>query len=287
MSSFFTSWSTFTGLNALHIVGIIVVAVVLLRLLRVFTNSLVKPGDSQSRNVRDREQQTRAVAAVTYSAGSAVIWATAAATALPEFGISPLPALIFCGIAVLALGIGAQSLIRDFLAGTCIVLEDQFAPGDTICFSDTTGRVESFTLRRTLVRDAQGALVTIANSELRTVSNLSRDWSQSFVDVSVPLGDSLPQTLESLEAAASGLRGDPAWSQALVEGPRVLGIQSSDPLTLRLQVRTLPTRQDEVCRELRRRIQVQFTRQPFLSPSPHDESSPAPAAIAEAPDPRR
>jgi small-conductance mechanosensitive channel len=287
MSSFFTYWSTFTAVNALHIVGIIVVALVLLRLLRAFTNSLVKPGDSQSRNVRDREQQTRAVAAIIYSTGGAVIWATSAATALPEFGISPLPAVIFCGVAVLALGVGAQSLIRDFLAGVCIVLEDQYATGDSIRFNDTTGRVESFTLRRTLLRDAQGAIVTIANSELRTVSNLSRDWSQAFVDVSVPLGDSLQQTLESLEAASSGLRGDPSWAQALVDGPRVLGIQSSDPLTLRLQVRTLPNRQDEVCRELRRRIQVQFTRQPFLSPGPHDESSPAPAAVAEAPDPRR
>jgi moderate conductance mechanosensitive channel len=287
MSSFFTSWSTFTALNALHIAGIIVVALVLLRLLRVFTNSLIKPGDSQSRNVRNRERQTRAVAGIAFSTGGAVILAAAVATALPEFGVSPLPAVIICGVAVLALGIGAQSLIRDFIAGACVVLEDQYATGDTIRFGDTTGRVESFTLRRTLLRDAQGAIVNIANSELRTVGNLSRDWSQAFVDVSVPLGDSLQQTLESLEAAASDLRGDPSWAQALVDGPRVLGIQSSDPLTLRLQVRTLPTRQDEVCRELRRRIQVQFTRQPFLSPGPHDESSPAPAAIAEAPDPRR
>lgn len=287
MSSLFASWSTFTALNALHILGIAILALALLRILRVFTRSLVQPAASQSRNAQQREQQTRAVAAVIYSAGGAVIWLIAGATALPEVGISPLPAIVFCGIAVLALGLGTQSLVRDFLGGVWIVLEDQFVPGDTIRIGEITGRVESLTLRRTLVRDTSGALVTIANSELRTVSNLSRDWSQSFVDISVPSGASMRQALEVLEGAASELRGDPSWSQALVDGPRVLGIQSSDPLTLRLQVRTMPTRQDEVCRELRRRIQLQFQRQPILSPGPYDESSSTAASLAEMPDRRR
>ena len=129
--------------------------------------------------------------------------------------------------------------------------------------------------------------MTVGNSELRKVSNLSRDWSQSFVDISVASGASMQHTLETLEAAASELRSDPSWSQTLVDGPRVLGVQSYEPLTLRLQVRTLPTRQDEVCRELRRRIQIQFHRQPALTPGPYDEPSPAPAAMVEAPDPRR
>jgi len=287
MSTLFPPWSTFTALNALHIVGIVALALAVLRILRAFTNSLVRPEDSSGRNAREREQQTRAVAAITYTAGSVIIWLIAAATVLPEFGITPVPALIFFGIAVLAFGLGTQSLVRDFVAGACIVLEDQFVPGDTICFGETIGRVDSFTLRRTLVRDAHGALVTVGNSELRKVSNLSRDWSQSFVDISVASGASMQHTLETLEAAASELRSDPSWSQTLVDGPRVLGVQSYEPLTLRLQVRTLPTRQDEVCRELRRRIQIQFHRQPALTPGPYDEPSPDPAAMVEAPDPRR
>jgi moderate conductance mechanosensitive channel len=287
MSSLFASWSTFTALNALHIIGIVILALVLLRLLRVFTRSLVRHADSQSRNAKQREEHTRAVAAVIYSAGSAVIWFIAGTTALPEVGISPLPAMVFCGIAVLALGFGTQSLVRDFLGGVWIVLEDQFVTGDTLRIGEITGRVGSLTLRRTLVRDSSGALVTIANSELRTVSNLSRDWSQSFVDISVPPGGSMQRALEVLEGAASELRGDPSWSQALIDGPRILGIQSSDPLTLRLQVRTVPTRQDEVCRELRRRIQLQLHGQPILSPGPYDESSSTPASLAEIPDRRR
>jgi small conductance mechanosensitive channel len=113
------------------------------------------------------------------------------------------------------------------------------------------------------LRDARGALVTIANGEIRTVSNLSRDWSQAFVDISIAPEVSLEKTMQALESAAAEMRGDPSWSQALVDGPRILGVQSFDrsASTVRLQVRTAPTRQDEVSRELRRRIQIEFQRQ--------------------------
>jgi small-conductance mechanosensitive channel len=98
---------------------------------------------------------------------------------------------------------------------------------------------------------------------MRTVSNLSRDWSQGFVDITVPAETPLEKAIKGLESAAAGLRGDASWAQALVDGPRVLGVQAYDHFasTLRLQVRTVPTRQDEVCRELRRRIQLEFQRQ--------------------------
>jgi small-conductance mechanosensitive channel len=106
-------------------------------------------------------------------------------------------------------------------------------------------------------------LVSLSNGKLRIVSNLSRDWSQAFVDIAVAAGMPLEKTLQALESAAAGLRSDAAWSQALVDGPRVLGLQGYDQTgpTVRLQVRTAPTRQDEVCRELRRRIQMELQRE--------------------------
>jgi small conductance mechanosensitive channel len=113
------------------------------------------------------------------------------------------------------------------------------------------------------VRDARGALVTIANGEIRTVANLSRDWSQSFVDIGLAPEIALDKPIAALEAASAELRSDAAWSQALVDGPRVLGVQSYDrnASVVRLQVRTAPTRQEEVTRELRRRIQLEFQKQ--------------------------
>jgi small-conductance mechanosensitive channel len=263
MSSPFTHFFDFTIPNALHLAGILVLALICIRLLRAATNKLVKPASTQTKAAQHREQQTRALAESVYGIGSKVIWIAATLTALPEFGISALPGVVIAGAAILGFSIAARDTIRDAIAGLEIVMEDQFVTGDTIQAADTVGRVEQLTLRRTVVRDARGALVSLSNGELRTVSNLSRDWSQAFVDVGVALGMPLEKTLQALESAAAGLRSDAAWSQALVDGPRVLGVQGYDQTgaTLRLQVRTAPTRQDEVCRELRRRIQMEFQRQ--------------------------
>jgi len=259
----FTHWSEFTLRNGLHVLGIIAVALVLNRLLRVVTNLVIKRAASQTRAAQAREQQTRTLAGILFSAGTKVVWGIALLTAMPEFGINVTPIATLAGLASLAIGFGAQNLVRDIITGFYIVLEDQYIVGDTIQVADIIGRVEHVTLRRTVVRDARGALVTIANGDIRTVSNLSRDWSQAFVDISLSPDAPLEQTLRSLESAAAELRADPAWSKTLVDGPRILGVQSFDrnATTVRLQVRTLPNHQDEISRELRRRIHVELQRQ--------------------------
>jgi len=263
MPSSFNHWVDLTVPNALRLLGILVIALVLNRLLRAVTRLVIKPATGQARQSQLREQQTRTLAGIVYSAGSKIVWGVALLTALNEFKINILPAVTFAGLASLALGFGAQTLVRDVITGFYIVLEDQYVVGDTIQIADYIGRVEHLTLRRTVLRDARGALVTIANGEIRTVSNLSRDWSQAFVDVSLAPESPVERALAALETAAAGLRGDPAWSQALVDGPRILGVQDFDRTasTIRLQVRTAPTRQDEVARELRRRIQAELLKQ--------------------------
>ena len=246
----------------LHLVAIFIVALLLNRLLRLVTNHLIKPAGSETRGAKAREQQTRTVAVVLYSTGSKVVWAVALLTAAQEFGINVTPVAALAGLASLAFGFGAQNLVRDVITGFYIILEDQFVVGDTIQVGDTIGRVEHVTLRRTVVRDARGALVTLSNGDIRTVANLSRDWSQAFVDVALSPQLSQEKALQALEAAAAELRGDASWSQAIVDGPRILGLQSFDQnsSTVRLQVRTAPSRQDDVARELRRRIQLEFQR---------------------------
>jgi len=275
MSSPLTHFLDFTIANALHLAGILILALLCLRLLRGAANKLVRPASSQAKAAQPaarqagqqagqkREAQTQAVADKVYSIGRQIIWIVAGLTALPEFGISPLPAVVIAGCSILAFSLGARETVRDVYAGLQILMEDQFVTGDTIQAGDTVGRVEQLTLRRTLVRDGRGALVSFSNGEMRTVSNLSRDWSQAFVDIGVGTAMPLEKTLQALENAAAELRSDAAWSQALVDGPRVLGVQAYDQTgtTVRLQVRTVPTRQDEVCRELRRRIQMELQRQ--------------------------
>jgi small conductance mechanosensitive channel len=261
--------STVPFLNAatlsfvLHLLLIFVIALLLNRFLRALTNLLITPAAGLSRSEQLREQQTRVLASVVYSVASKVVWITAVLTALDRLGINPTPSLAVVVLAGIAFGFGAQNLVRDVVSGFFIVLENQYLAGDTVQIAETIGRVEHLTLRRTVVRDARGALVTIANGDVRAVANLSRDWSQSFVDVGLAPEIALDKPMAALESAASELRVDASWSQALVDGPRVLGVQSYDrsATVVRLQVRTAPTRQEEVTRELRRRIQIEFQKQ--------------------------
>jgi small conductance mechanosensitive channel len=247
----------------LQLLVISLIAVLLNRALRMITGLMVRPASGQSRAEQGREQQTRTLAGVAYSAASKIVWAVAILTGLDKIGISPIPALVFAGVVCLAAGFGAQSLVRDIIGGCYIVLEDQYVIGDAVEIGETVGRVEQLTLRRTVVRDARGAQVTIANGEIRSVANLSRDWSQAHVDVAMAPEVELDKALTALERAAAELRSDAAWSQALVDGPRVLGVQSYDrnASVIRVQVKTLPMRQEEISRELRRRIQLEFQKQ--------------------------
>ena len=262
MSSFVSELPALSAANLLHLLGIVVAALLINRLLRLLSKLIVTPATTQTRAAQTREQQTRTLAAVVYSGASKVVWALAMLMAAQEFGLNITPVAAVAGLASLAIGFGAQNLVRDIISGFYIILEDQYGIGDTIQVGETVGRVEHLTLRRTVVRDLRGALVTLSNGDIRTVGNLSRDWSQAFVDVAV--SPDVPQdiALQALDAAVTDVRNDPAWSQALVDGPRILGLQSFDQNSsiVRLQVRTAPARHDDVARELRRRIQLQFQR---------------------------
>jgi small-conductance mechanosensitive channel len=253
----------FPLVNILHLIIIFVSALVVNRLLRLLTDLIIKPAAAGTRTAQAREQQTRSLASAVYSGGKKVVWALALLMAAQEIGLDVTPIVILAGVVALAVGFGAQNLVRDVISGFYIILEDQYVTGDTIQVGETLGRVEHLTLRRTVVRDGRGALVTLSNGDIRTIGNLSRDWSQIFVDVAVSPHVAQEKALQSLETAAAELRNDPAWSQALVDGPRILGLQALDGSAsiIRLQVRTAPSRQDDIARELRRRIQLEFQRQ--------------------------
>ena len=214
--------------NVIHLVVILAAALILNHLLHLATKLIVKPAATQTRAAQAREQQTRTLAGVINSAGSKVVWAVALLTAAQEFGINVTPVAALAGLASLAVGFGAQNLVRDIITGFYIILEDQYVVGDTIQVGETIGRVEHLTLRRTVVRDARGALVTLSNGDIRTVGNLSRDWSQTFVDVSMS-----PQI-----AAGKGAAGVGSGDRGVPRGPVVVagaGGWPADPGTAILQ----------------------------------------------------
>ena len=275
-------WAGFTAANGIRLVGVVVMAFVLNRLLKLFTSRLVRPATGPTRVAQMREQQMRTHAGVLYSAGTALIVLVAFFMALPEFGFSVTPIAALAGLASLALGFGAQHLVRDLINGFFIVFEDQYVVGDMVRLGDTLGRVEHLTLRRTVLRDLQGGLVTIPNGEIRQANNLSRDWSQRFVDVTVATDESVDAALAALDKVCSEFRADAAWSRVLVDGPRVLGVESlsiSGP-ALRLQLRTAPNRQDDVARELRRRIKARFEQEQIRVSDVQQVELVGPAAVA-------
>lgn len=260
-----TKWTDFALSHGLRLFGILLLALVLNRILRVVTRRLIQiaPPSDKTRGAQMHEQHTRTLSGILYSGGTAVMLILAVLMALPEMGFSVTPLAAAAGLASLALGFGAQNVVRDCINGFFIVFEEQFVVGDTVRIGTTVGRVEHVTLRRTVLRDPAGALVTVPNSEIGVVANLSRDWGQLFVDVTIPADGALDASLEALAALSVEFRSEPDWSPVVVDGPRVLGVESLTPTgaVLRLQVRTAPTRQDDVARELRRRIQIRFERE--------------------------
>ncbi len=246
--------------RGLRILAIVVIAVIVARLLKALTASLVEISKGRTRGAQMREQQTRTMAGLLYSVGVAVIVAVAILTALPELGFNVTPVEAAAAVASLALGFGAQNLVKDLINGFFIVFEDQFVVGDLIQANGETGRVESLSIRRTVLRNANGAIVTIPNGLLGQLANLSRDWSQAFIDITVPSDEQVGRALSTLEKIAGDFRNDAGWSPVLVDGPRVLGIESLslDGTVIRLQVRTSLNRKDDVAREMRRRIKLGF-----------------------------
>ncbi len=260
MTDSFNRWTEIAETRGVRILVILIIGFIAARLLKAFTNRLVESAKTSHRAAQMREQQTRTMAGILYSAGIFVIVAVSILTALPEFGFNVTPIEAAAAVASLAFGFGAQHVVKDFINGFFIVFEDQFVVGDLIQVNSETGRVEYVTLRRTILRNIAGAVVTIPNGLIGQVANLSRDWSQVFVDVTVPSDELVGRALATLEKVSGDFRNDADWSPALVDGPRVLGVESLslDGTVLRVQVRTALNRKDDVARELRRRIKLGF-----------------------------
>jgi len=260
MTESFSRWLEIAGKTGLRLAVILVFAILLTRMLKAVTARLVHLAKSSSRAGQMREQQTRTLAGLLYSIGAAVIALIAVLMGFEVLGFDIAPAMATAGVASIAIAFGAQSLLKDFINGFFIVFEDQYVVGDLIQVNGETGRVEHLTLRRTVIRNPAGAMVTVPNSLVGQVANLSRDWSQAFVDVTVPAAETVGRALATLERIAGDFRNDADWSAALIDGPRVLGVEalSLDGTVIRLQARTILNRKDDVARELRRRIKLGF-----------------------------
>jgi small conductance mechanosensitive channel len=192
-------------------------------------------------------------------------------TVLPEFGINASALLAGAGLLGLAVGFGSQSLVKDFISGLFVLVENQYGKGDVVNVAGVGGLVEDVNLRRTLLRDADGTVHSIPNGEISVASNLTRAWSRVNLTVSVSYGDDLDHVFEVINRVCEEMASDPDWSNDIVAAPKVLGVEDFGDSGIDVRVRgdTQPMRQWDVTRELRRRLKKAFDAEGIEIPFPH------------------
>ena len=203
-----------------------------------------------------------------------IIWIiTGVLVALSVSGVNVAPLLAGAGILGLAISFAAQNLIKDAINGFLIILEDQYAVGDIIKVGDVDGLVENINLRITQLRDAGGRLITIPNSEVRIVANLSSQWSRADLSIPVPYQTDIDKALKLIDQVAEEMSQDADWRDKIIESPQVLGVDNFDDrgAVVRVWLKTEPLKQWEVGREFRRRIKNTFDRAGIVIPPPQQQ----------------
>jgi small-conductance mechanosensitive channel len=246
--------------DAPRIVGVLIVAFILTRLLKAASRHLADLSSRDGLPSGVRSQQFRTLSSVTYSVGFFIVFFWAAMAILQRLGINVAPLLASAGVAGLAVGFGAQTLVKDFINGFFILVENQYDIGDTVKIAGVTGSVEVMTLRRTVLRGDDGALYTVPSSQITIVSNLTRDWAQLAMHVSVAYGVDSDQVVQLLKEIAEEVATDPQFADRIVGKPEVPGIDkiTGNEVEYLLLVKTKPGAQYPISRELRRRIKAAF-----------------------------
>jgi moderate conductance mechanosensitive channel len=226
--------------------------------------SLDDPGTTR------RVQRAQTLGSLLKSIASGVIFGIVFVMILSELGVDIAPILASAGILGIALGFGAQSLVKDFLAGIFMIFEDQFGVGDSIDLATVSGTVEAVTLRITRLRDVNGTVWYIRNGEILRVGNQSQNWARTVLDIPVAPATDLTQVRAALQEVAHELWIDEDFTGVVLEEPEVWGVQAltAEAMTVRVTLKTAPLSQWRVAREMRERIKARFDRESIeLAPS--------------------
>src|SRR5829696_2256366 len=214
--------------------------------------------------------RAQTLAQVLRSVATIGIWTIALVMVLGELGVYLGPLIAGAGIAGVAIGFGAQSLVKDFLSGMFMLIEDQYGVGDIIDAGEASGTVEEVSLRTTRLRDVNGTVWHIPNGTIARVGNKSQQWARALLDVSVAYGTDIDEAQEVIKRVADRLWADEAWSGKILAEPEVWGIEQLGPdaIVIRVVVKTRPAAQFGVMRELRRRLADSFYREGIEMPFP-------------------
>ena len=264
-------WDIWLIRTPLRIALVLLAAFVLIRLLRRLTTKVGAKVSQETTPMRAL-QRTETLTRVLSSAGIVVIWVISAFYILSALGANLAPLLASVGIIGLAVGFGAQNLVRDVVSGFFILLEDQYGVGDIIEINQVaSGKVETLTLRVTGMRALDGTMHYIANGEITHIANRSKDWSRAVIDVGVAYKENSDKVRNTLERVADGAKSDSEIGRAMYSTPEILGVEmlGEYEVTWRMIVDTKPGKQWDVGRQLREQIKVAFDEDNIEIPFPH------------------
>ena len=260
--------------HGIRVLVIIIIAAVLYFLLRHFVPLMVKRFVSRQMKKQPKgeiKKRSDTLSSVFVNTGLVVIVVFAIVSILPEFGVNIAAALAGLAIVGIAVGFGAQSLIRDLLAGIFILLEDQYRVGDVVNVAGISGLVEEIELRRTILRNLDGIVHSIPNGEIKTASNFTKGYSRVNMNISVAYGEDLDRVIEVINRVSKELAEDPKWKADFVNTPKVLRVDNlgDSGIDIKILGDTKPSRQWDVMGELRLRLKRTFDKEGIEIPWPH------------------
>jgi moderate conductance mechanosensitive channel len=261
--------------HGLLIFLIAAISYLLYRLMKTAIPGIVESSmSSRGRGRKAREELARRVQTLS-GALMTIVGITIAIIAsfmiLGELGVDVTPLLATAGVAGIAIGLGAQSLIRDMIAGLFILMEDQYNKGDVVKVAGIAGLVEDVTLKRTVLRDLDGIVHSIPNGEIKTASNYTKEYSRMNLDVPVAYGEDLDRVIEVINRVGQDMAKDPVWGPKLRSAPQSLGVNKFADSAIEIKVLgdTKPMMQWDVTREYRLRIKKAFDQERIEIPWPH------------------
>lgn len=264
-------WFMETGIR---IAVIIVVALILFVILR-FTLPLIVKRFVSRRMAGDIEaeikKRTDTLSSILINIVGIIIAIIAILTILPEFGVNIFTLIAGLGIGGLAIAFAAQNLVRDFITGFFILLEDQYRVGDVVAVAGIAGLVEEIAIRRTILRDLDGIVHSVPNGKVEISSNMTRKFSRVNLDISVGYGENLDRVIEVINAVCHEIAEDPKWKPDLITTPAVVRVNNlgDSGIDIKIVGDTKPSRQWDVMGELRLRIKKTFDNQGIEIPWPH------------------
>ncbi len=260
----------FVRIKLPHLVVIAAIAFVLSRLLRLITSQTIRAAERHSANPA-HIGQVKTLAGVIRASGLAVIGLIAGLQFLDALGVNLAPLLASAGVAGIAIGLAAQNIVKDMFNGILILIEDQFNVGDTVRLAGLSGTVEAMTLRRTTVRDYDGTLYVIPNSQITTVANLSNGYSLTTINVSVDFSANPDVVMGMLKGIAMEIRASEEFRDLFLGDPQILGVDAvrGSEVVFPVVFKTLATKQYAPAREFRRRVRLALEEHHMLPGDPN------------------